>query len=558
MSSAACNKYSRRMHSPPSSSSSSSWRHRAARPHSSFGDRSCPSFTVRTSDKCLAPTEFTTYDDDGAAHDDQQLCNADGSPIDVYRLELRPEEAKRDPRLRPYIRARRLQRADGLALRLVGSAVAATWQYLLFFAAYAVAMAFLFDLVLEEEAPDVFTVPWASFINSAMFAVGFFLSAKLFGGLNKYAEGIRVFYDVADAIGTAWLHVQAQAIRFPLSYCVPAPRYARPEPACLASGNLDARSYVRTVYVQKVRIYEEMQDIGRALIFALKWQFRTKPATSRFEATVSSDVDLGAPSVDPFRLPMVSYLQYELAQAETDYVTGLLGMWASRVALLITNGVDGEGDAARSAYQEELSAFLVHINAVGTQVSRMSSNQVLGLPAPVSDLLWLALLAVFALQPWALWAELRYYMLIVYGLELVFFFSIWGLSQKIGNPFDRFDDSPFIFHDLGQLSRDVAHNVDDQAEKLIAEVLSLNEFYKDRGFMGDAGRGGKSGAIGSSVAARRGGGASRQRFDAVGAAVTPGAEGFGSSWSSSVAAAAAAGSGADESAYHVHNSIGKI
>ena len=508
------------------------------------------------------PLSACAYDDAGEEFD-EQLCNADdGSPLDLYRLAVRPDAAKRDTRLRPYLLAREVDKPDGLTLRIVGSAVAATWQYLLFFAAYATGMAFLFDYVIEEEVPGVFDVPWTSFINSAMFAVGFFLSARLFGALNQYGEGIRAFFDVADAIGTGWLHVQAQAIRFPLSYCVPVPRYARPPAACVASGNLDARAYVRTVYVQKVRVYEEMQDIARALIFALKWQFRTKPATSRFEANVSSDVDLGAPSVDPFRLPMVSYLQNELAQAETDYVTGLLAMWASRVALLVT---DGEGDATRASYQEEFAAFVVHINAVGTQVSRVSALQVLGLPQPVTDLLWLGLITVFVLQPWALWVDLSYYMLIVYGLELVFFFSIWGLAQNIGNPYNRTDDSPFIFHDIGELSRGVAKNVDDQADKFVAEILSLNEFNKQRGYTGDAGHGGgKAGAIGDSVTAvrRGGGGANRQRFDAIGAAVTPGndlAAAATASGSWSERAAWPPGNRADDSAaYHVHNSIGSI
>ena len=449
----------------------------------------------------LGPLSACAYDDNGEtdAHS-EALCAADGTPRDVYHLELRPDAARRDTRLRPYLAPRTTQSPEGITLRVVGSAVAAAWEHVALLGIYAVGMAFLFDHVIEERAPAVFDVPFAAFINAAMFAVGFFLSAKLFGALNKYAEGIRVFFDVADAIGTAWLHVRAQAIRFPLSYCVPMPRYVRPPAECVARGELDARRYVRTVLVQKARIYEELQDIGRALVFALKWQFRTSTASSRFDSSTDADVDLGAPSVDPFKLPMVSYLQNELAQDESDYVTGLLAMFSARVNLLITNGTDGEGDSSRASYQEELTALLVHINAVGTQVSRMSSLQVLGLPTPVTDLLYLALLVVFALQPWALWASLRYYMLIVYALELVFFFSIWGLSQRIGNPFDRFDDSPYIFHDIGELSRGVARNVDDQADKLFAEVLSLNEFYKARGFTGTNGAGTK--AVGAAIAHR--------------------------------------------------------
>lgn len=460
-----------------------------------------------------------------------------GGINDLYLSSL---HLRNNAALRPYLNDRTLRKARGFRLSVMGSAVAASWMEIVVFTVYGIAMALLFDFVIEENEPLLLAFPFdATVISSAMYAIGLLLSAKLFGAIAKYAAAINAFFSLSDAVGTSWVYICAQVKRFPLSKYVKVVRYGEIDTflatAGSARGSCASKYYhndddgggtcantwgaiknadgamrrrqkcppqthsklgasfgsrvrstsgttadtecARVVHIQMINIVEELQHIWRAIIYTLKWQLRTQVATSRYDLFVDSDVNLAESTVNPKKLPMPAYLQAELMCYDTDYVTGMLKMITNRYGVLTTQGY----------FENELTTTSTHIDAVGTQVAVVSALQVLGLPRPVSDLLYFALVLVFVVQPWALWITYRYLMLILYVGELVFMFSLYGLSEKIGNPYDRFDSSPYIYHDIGKLSADLARNVDQQADVFIDEILLANaygpqtdsEYYQD-------------------------------------------------------------------------------
>ena len=65
---------------------------------------------------------------------------------------------------------------------------------------------------------------------------------------------------------------------------------------------------------------------------------------------------------------------------------------------------------------------------------------------------------------------------------MIFIFSLYGISRKVGNPFDRFDNSYFTYHDLGKMANDTAENVDLQLDSIIEESISFRstgKYHKD-------------------------------------------------------------------------------
>lgn len=112
---------------------------------------------------------------------------------------------------------------------------------------------------------------------------------------------------------------------------------------------------------------------------------------------------------------------------------------------------------------------------MGTQVATISALQVLGLFPSLADLFFLSLCIVFVLLPFPLWMTYGFFGLAIYYLELLFILSLYGFGRKVGNPYNRFDDSPFTFHDLGGLTRDIASNVDNQMDTLIGEAIAFRD-----------------------------------------------------------------------------------
>lgn len=363
--------------------------------------------------------------------------------------------SKRDTRLRPYLvpRARRL--LPKRVQRFVGGGLVAAWPYILGFTLYAVGVAFLIDFVIEEQFPAYISVG-SNFGVWGFFAIGAFLVAKAFGATGKYAEGIRVFFDVADALGTASIYVTGRVDRFGLTKTVRMARYDKHR--CPGAAPDDPTMVTVTYH----SLVQDIQDLLRALAFVVKHNFRTNRGTDNYENSVSSDVDLADVGVDVNRLPMDCHLIYELQRLETDSIGGILEMVLHRFNLLSKGGLINPTSA---------NGINAHINSVGSQASRLNALSVLGFPAPYADVLLVGLVLWALFFPWELWTEFRYMGIAIYFVAISFVFGIWRLSDLITNPYDRADTSPYMYHDLGLLTRDIAANVDDVFDKFVAEAL---------------------------------------------------------------------------------------
>lgn len=375
-----------------------------------------------------------------------------------------------NPDLRPQTTKRKVDKPTGLEQKILGSTVLASWPEIVGFAIYALTLYLIFhflnvdELMAEKiENFDRLVEISQSLANTALVVVSFLVGASVFGAASKYATGIQVQFDIADAIGTFILHIFSMTCRDKVNTDICTPYYTFPNDCWQ---NDLKRQPTRVVKKRKaVHLLEDIQDIMRALAFAFKHNARTQTARSSFDSNIDADVDLEDSSVDPRKLPMMEHLIAEVFVQDTDYLTGLLNMASKRVKLLIEHGV----------LLDEFEAPMVHINAVGTQVSIISALQVLGLFPALVDLLTLAIYIVFLFLPFPLWVNLGFFGLIVYYVELILVFGLYRFGRKIGNPYNRFDTSPYIYHDLGGIARDIAANVDNQMDTLIGEAIAFRD-----------------------------------------------------------------------------------
>lgn len=400
-------------------------------------------------------------------------------------LIIRNTSAKRDQVRRPYLKLRRNPMPSVEEVRLGGSAVVAAWPWILGFTLYSIAMALLFDFVLEDMFPETFErTSMIASIFTATWVIGssFFLSASAFGSTGKYADAIRAMFDVMDAIGTASLYTSGAVCREKMKKLVRVPRYAdylpKPIPGCPPQKSATETPPDNPVFaeVQAIEVLEEIQDLWRAMPFIVKHNFRSNPTASRFDERIPADVDLSQRGVVVRLLPMRPHLIWELERLETDAIGGALNMIVARNTVLFKCGLLDAG---------VITGLHDQINNVGTQAARVSSIQVLGLIPPFKDLLLASIVLSSIVLPWQMWVSLRYWSILFHTLTVVFLFGIYCISKQVGNPFNRAGSSPFSYHDIGHFMRSSARNVDDVFDKFVAEAA----LYSATGMSVDVGDG---------------------------------------------------------------------
>lgn len=83
---------------------------------------------------------------------------------------------------------------------------------------------------------------------------------------------------------------------------------------------------------------------------------------------------------------------------------------------------------------ENIGVQIVSISSISAS---NNSIQVLGLAPPLKHLFFQMIYLTFIINPFPLWINYRFFGLIIYIAELLFIFSLYGISRKVGNPFDR-------------------------------------------------------------------------------------------------------------------------
>ncbi len=383
--------------------------------------------------------------------------------------------SKNDKRLRPWrtVRPRRLLPKS--VQRINGSAIAAAWPWLLGWGIYGIAILLFIDFVVEDhimEDDHVFDLGTELGIWG-FFAISFFLGVMGSTASGKYGTAVSAFFDTADAIGTATIYVAGRVCKDrDLGATVMIPVYAsnhvipRAPPKHCDLIPLKLQDDPNLERASLIRIFQDIQDLLRALPFIIKHNFRTNPTTDNFSASVATDVDLGEPGVQVRLLPMSCPVMYELEHLETDAIAGNLVMIVDKWNTLVKADV---------VIAETAIGVDAHINNVGTQAAILNGLAVRGTIAPYSDILLAGLIIWSLFFPWELWGPFRYWSLLIYIVAITFVYGIYSLSRRIDNPFNRGSDSPYIYHDIGALTRDIAENVDDVFDKAMAEAWAFRE-----------------------------------------------------------------------------------
>lgn len=390
--------------------------------------------------------------------------NENMSPKPLNALIYKDPSARTDTKRRPYLKPRSSRLPSAESIRYEGSALVAGWVPILIFSLYGIGACIFIDFVVEDALPEALE---SSGAFAAAWTIGqaFFLSALAFGAANKYAEAIRAMFDTLDAIQTASFYVANTVCKDKLRALVRTTRYRDyRDNARDKCGRAQLVDDPYTSEVQAIELVEEIQDLWRAMPFIIKHNFRSNPQ-NRFDTSIPADVDLSERGVIVALLPMRDHLRYELERVETDAISGALAMIVNRQTILFKRGLL---EAA------VIAGIHDQINNVGTQSSRISALQVLGLVPPYRDLLLLSLVLTGLVLPWQMWTTFGYFTIAFHIISVLFLFGIWGLGVQLGNPFNRAGTSPFIYHDVGQFMRDSARNVDDLFDKTVAEARALS------------------------------------------------------------------------------------
>lgn len=373
--------------------------------------------------------------------------------------------------LRPYNVPRNPKIPKKFAMYVCGSTIAAAWIEILAFSLYATTLYLLihflhWDEFLSTKFPQDFKILsdfLSAFSSTGITAIGFISGAAVFGAFAKYAAGITVIYNLNSTVVTFATFVSTYTKHNLLGSEICNEKYNLKE---CNNVNIHLKTQItRSVKkVHAIQIFEEIQAILRAYAYAFKHNARTQIAESRYESTVTSaDVNLKDAKVDPFKLPMPKYLQVELFSFDSDYLTGLLNMVTKRTRILYQLNVMSENS-------ENIGVL---VNSLSNISASIDSIQVLGLAPPLKNLFFQMIYLTFIINPLPLWINYKFFGLIIYIAELLFIFSLYGISRKVGNPFDRRDNSYFIYHDIGYLVHEAARAVDSQMDKTIGESISM-------------------------------------------------------------------------------------
>lgn len=373
----------------------------------------------------------------------------------------RNRSSKKDTRLRPYLVRRPRRLLPKAQQRIVGSALVAGAAWIFGFTLYAVGVSLFIDFYLEEQMLDdrLFNLKTQLGVWG-FFAISFFLGSQAFNASGKYGTAISAFFDTADAIGTATIYVAGRMQKQGLSKRVTVAAYQK-------NDSPDPKQDEPYLLEQPlIDVVQDLQSLLRSLAFTIKHNFRTNPAVDNFSASVASDVDLAQPGVIVRLLPMECRLLWELEHLETDAIGGTLYMILDKYNILAKEGL---------VIATNANGVNAHINSVGTQASVLNSLSVRGTIAPYSDILLVGLIVWGLFFPWELWGSFRYWSILISFVAYMFVFGIYGLSVKIDNPFNRAGSSPYIYHDIGALTRGIAENVDDVFDKFVADSALFHQ-----------------------------------------------------------------------------------
>jgi len=346
---------------------------------------------------------------------------------------------------RPKIEYRRQHRSWAVKY-LLGSAFAASlWEFLVFMG-LAVLWFVLFDYAIEEDYPSVF--PVSDLFSAALFLIISLLPIFYLGmehGLynSLITEIISVFNNTATLAQEICASVDATKYK--------DARVSRYWTHGIAS-SIDLRKDVPLR-----RVLRDLNILCSAMPLAQRFEHRTaRLAKGQHSAHERMDMlDVGS-ALDLAQLPLTVTLRRELEFYKVGGDTSGLAdqMWNliyARISTLYYSGL---------IPKTMLQSMDRQISGLSTSTAIIIANKAVGaLPIIRFFLQAITYVWCFAL-PWVLWGVYRWFGLLAGFIQLWTVLALWRMGPKLADPFDSYNKSPFIWHDITQAAVNTAKEID--------------------------------------------------------------------------------------------------
>ena len=346
---------------------------------------------------------------------------------------------------RPKIEYRRQHRSWAVKYLLGSAFVASVWE-LLVFMGLTILWFVLFDYAIEEAYPSLF--PVSDSFSSALFLIIsllpiFFLGLEhslynsliteilsVFGNTTTLAQEICASVDAnayKDArVDRYWIHSLPQSIDIPTSISVR-------------------------------RVLRDLNILCSAMPLAQRFEHRTERLAKGQRSTLErmDMLDVGS-SLNLDDLPLTRPLRAELRFYSINSSTSGLAdqLWNliyARLSLLYY---------AKLIPKTMFQAMDRQISGLTTSTAIIIANKAVGaLPIVRFFLQAITYVWCFAL-PWSLWGAYRWFGLLAAFIQLWAVLALWRMGPKLADPFDSYNKSPFIWHDITQAAVNTAKEID--------------------------------------------------------------------------------------------------
>lgn len=339
---------------------------------------------------------------------------------------------------------------------IAGSAWAASLLTFFVFLVIAAVQCVIYDLVLEEQFPDLF--PIDAFLLGTLGAVIAFS-----GGLYVQTERqllqdmIYSFSDIAgNCVTLAW-EVTAFVSARQLQKTITGYKYTS----------------LYTVSDSKVKVWEVMRDLNE-IIRVIPWAIdldntpnpQDKPP--RDETSYPGYLTRGTIK----QLPLQEHLKFELeaySKANESPAVGqtipsssvsdqLWHMCYLRLHILLR---DDTNESPREFFGPNLFAVIDRqCSGLSTQSAQLQANRAASVTPIVKGFLYFSTVLWSLLVPLVMWGSYRYFTL---PLLIVVLWPLWALyftGAKLENQFRDYNDSNFVVNDLNEIAVDAARQVD--------------------------------------------------------------------------------------------------